>query len=78
MPLFHSPRKLKKVPDRKRIAGVCAGFAYWLSVEVWFMRLMWILLIFVNGIGLFAYILFWMVLPKWENTPQDFDEATGD
>jgi phage shock protein C len=77
MPILHGPRRLYRIMSKKRIAGICAGFAYWLSIEVWLMRLMWIVLL-LYGIGFVAYILFWIVLPKEETASPDFDAVTGD
>jgi len=49
----------------KKIAGVCAGFAHYFSVDVTLMRIIWLVLIFVPpSIGVIAYLLAWLVMPK--------------
>jgi len=78
MSAFNINRKLRKIPAKKKVAGVCAGFAYWLGIETWVVRVIWTLLILVNGFGLFAYVLFWIILDKRDQVPPDFDEVTGD
>jgi len=59
------PRRLQRIRDRKKIAGVCAGFADYFGMDVTLMRLIWVgLLIMPPYIGLIAYIVSWVVLPK--------------
>ena len=49
----------------KKIAGVCAGFAHYFDVDVTLMRIIWLVLIFVPpSIGVIAYLLAWIVVPK--------------
>ncbi len=69
--------KLKRITEHGKIAGVCAGFAYWLGAPVWIVRLIWAFTIFFMGWGLLLYILFWIFMPEWEKTPADFKEVTG-
>ncbi|HEX5432400.1 MAG TPA: PspC domain-containing protein [Bryobacteraceae bacterium] len=48
-----------------KIAGVCAGFARYFDLDVTLVRIVWIVLIFYPpGVGLLAYILCWIVMPK--------------
>jgi phage shock protein C len=51
--------------DRK-IAGVCAGIARHLGIDVTLLRVVAIVLLFwpVPFVAAFAYILLWMVMPK--------------
>ncbi|MEX1064242.1 MAG: PspC domain-containing protein [Candidatus Paceibacterota bacterium] len=70
--------KLRKVPERKWVAGICAGLAYYIGCPVWIVRLVWFVITLSYGFGLLAYILLWMFLPKWGKTPKDFDKVTGD
>ena len=49
----------------KKIAGVCSGFAQYFDVDVTLMRIIWLVLIFVPpSIGVIAYLLAWIVMPK--------------
>lgn len=45
------------------IAGVCAGLAVYLGVDVSLVRLVWMLVFFVHGAGLLAYLLAWLIIP---------------
>lgn len=64
-PASVGPRKLRRIPAQKKIAGVCAGFAEYFDMDVTLMRIIWVaLLMLPPGIGLIAYIVSWVVLPK--------------
>jgi phage shock protein C len=57
-------RQLMRSMSDKKIAGVCAGMAKYLDVDVTIIRLIWITLIFVPpSLGLIAYIVAWIVMP---------------
>lgn len=65
-PQPNSPaRKLRRVLATKKVAGVCAGFAEYFDMDLTLMRLIWVgLLLVPPHIGLVAYIISWVVLPK--------------
>jgi phage shock protein C len=48
----------------KKIAGVCAGFARYLNVDVSLVRIMWLLVALVVGTGFIAYIAAWIAMPR--------------
>lgn len=50
----------------KKIAGVCAGFARYLNVDVTLVRVVWLILTFwpIPISGVLAYIIAWMVIPR--------------
>jgi phage shock protein PspC (stress-responsive transcriptional regulator) len=51
--------------DNRILAGVCAGFADYLSVDVNLVRvLVAALTIFTAGTGLLAYLVAWAVIPE--------------
>jgi phage shock protein C len=57
------PRLSRPRLDRK-IAGVCAGFARYLGVDVTLVRLIAIVLAICPGVGVIAYIVAWIVMPN--------------
>jgi phage shock protein C len=59
-------KKLTRVQNGK-IAGVCGGIAKYLDLDPTIIRIIWLLLIFVGGCGLLAYLIFALVMPKEEN-----------
>ena len=56
-------KRLFRDPDNKVIGGVCSGFALYLNLDVTLMRIIFILMLFMGGIGFWAYIIFWIIAP---------------
>lgn len=62
---YATPRRLRKVRNGKKISGVCLGFAEYFEVDVTLMRIIWVaLLLMPPHIGLLAYLICVIVLPK--------------
>jgi len=60
-----APKKLRRIISQKKIAGVCAGFAEYFDTDITLMRVIWVaLLLLPPQLGLIAYIVCWVVLPK--------------
>lgn len=58
-------RRLRRDVSRKKIAGVCAGFAEYFDADVTWVRAIWVLLTIVPPhLGVIAYLVSWAVLPK--------------
>jgi phage shock protein C len=65
IPIDDAPRRLRRIREGKKIAGVCAGFAEYFGVDVTIMRVIWIgLTVLPPHLGLIGYIVAWAVLPK--------------
>jgi phage shock protein C len=47
----------------KKIAGVCAGFARYLEVDVILVRVVWLCVALTAGIGVLAYLAAWIIMP---------------
>src|SRR4051794_11907641 len=59
-----APRRLRRILEGKKIAGVCQGFAEYFDMDVTLMRLIWVgLLLVPPNVGLIGYIVAWAVLP---------------
>jgi phage shock protein C len=58
------PRRLYRLLGEKKIAGVCAGVARYLEVDVTIVRIVWLLLALLHGIGIIGYIIAWIVMPS--------------
>lgn len=59
-------RRLSRLPDEGKIAGVCAGLAGYLDTDVTLVRLAWVILSIVPGLfvgGLIAYVAGWLLMP---------------
>ena len=60
-------RHLTRPLAGRKLAGVCAGFAEYLDVDVTFVRLAWLVLSIVPGVivgGVLVYIAAWILIPQ--------------
>ncbi len=57
---------LSRPMHEAKIAGVCAGFARYLGMDVTLVRVLWVVLTLcpLPSFGLVAYIVAWIVMPK--------------
>jgi phage shock protein C len=63
-----SQRRLTLDSRNKKIAGVCAGFARYLDLDVTLVRIVWMILVLVPpGLGLICYVLAWLIMPAEED-----------
>ena len=56
-------KQLMRSGRDKKIAGVCAGVAYYLDIDPTIVRVIWGVLAFGYGAGIVAYIILWMIAP---------------
>lgn len=71
-------KKLFRSRDDRMIAGVCGGLGDYLSLDPVWLRLLFILLLFASGIGLWAYLILWIIVPqegRETTTPGDTVQA---
>ena len=61
-----SPRPLMLDKRNKKIAGVCAGFARYLNVDVVLVRVLTLGIALCTGVGFLVYIAAWIVIPSDE------------
>ncbi len=67
------PRRLVRIPTDEKVAGVCAGIADYLDVDVTLVRALWLALTIVPGAvvgGVLAYLLAWFIMPVGVATRQ--------
>ena len=57
-------KKLYRVTEGKKLAGVCGGIAEYFNVSATVIRLLWILLTLFVGFGILAYLIAMLVIPK--------------
>lgn len=58
-------RVLRRSRDDKQIAGVCAGIAKYLGIDVTLVRVLMVCLaVWPPGVGLIIYLVCWVVVPK--------------
>jgi phage shock protein C len=60
------PKQLIRSRSDRKIAGVCAGFAHYLDLDIALVRILWVFVTFMSGIcpGVIAYILAWIIVPQ--------------
>ena len=56
-------KQLMRSGRDKKIAGVCAGVAYYLDMDPTIVRVIWGVLAFGYGAGVIAYIILWIIAP---------------
>lgn len=66
--------RLVRVRQGRMIGGVATGLARHLNLDVTLVRLAFVALTFVNGIGLLVYLVMWIIMPDEERIGYD----TGD
>jgi phage shock protein PspC (stress-responsive transcriptional regulator) len=57
-------KKMYRDSDRKVIGGVASGVAAFFGVDITLIRLMFVILAIVGGIGVITYIILWIALPE--------------
>ena len=57
-------KKLYRSTNNKKLAGVCAGLAKYMNVDVTVIRLIWVLVALFVGAGLLAYLVCALVIPE--------------
>ncbi len=63
-------KKLFRDTENSYVGGVCSGLAHYFNIDVIWVRLFWILLIFGAGTGVFLYILLWIFIPEATTTSE--------
>jgi len=58
------PRRLYRSRTNRVIAGVCGGLGEFLGVDPMFIRLLWLLSVFLGGTGVLAYGMLTLVIPE--------------
>ena len=58
------PRRLTRDTHRAVLGGVAAGFGRYLDVDPVLVRLGFVLLAFVNGLGILFYLASWLLMPR--------------
>ncbi|MBY0503088.1 MAG: PspC domain-containing protein [Bryobacteraceae bacterium] len=57
-------KRLERDMANKKIAGVCAGLANYLNVDVTLIRIILLTMVIAGGFGLLGYVIAWIAMPK--------------
>jgi len=65
-------QRLYRSGEDKILGGVCGGIGAYLGIDPVIIRLIWVLAFFAWGIGILAYIIAWIIIPRnprhsWED-----------
>lgn len=56
-------KKLRRSSKEKMIAGVCGGLAEYFERDPSWIRLLFILFLFLGGSAILVYLVMWLVVP---------------
>src|SRR5262249_35491688 len=48
----------------RKIAGVCLGFAEYFDIDVTVIRVVWLIIAVMSGVGFIPYLIAWIVMPE--------------
>jgi phage shock protein C len=57
-------KRLVRPRSERKIAGVCAGFAEYFDLDVTLVRVVWLVVFCMAGVGLIPYLIAWIVMPE--------------
>ena len=57
-------KRLCKIEQGKKLAGVCSGIAEYFNVDPTLVRIGWVIASFAFGCGLLAYIICAIIMPN--------------
>jgi phage shock protein PspC (stress-responsive transcriptional regulator) len=68
---FSAPgyHRMYRDPDHRAIGGVCAGIAAYWNIELWVVRLIFLVLALM-GFGILIYLILYIVLPEAKTTAE--------
>ena len=70
-------KKLYRDTANQKLAGVCAGLAKYLNVDVTVIRIIWALITLLGGSGIIAYLICWLIIPEEPGfTEADWHDVT--
>ncbi len=62
--------KLARSHTNVIIGGVCGGLAEYLDVDVTIVRIFFVIFAAATGLGLLAYLILWIVMPRQDALPE--------
>lgn len=64
------PRKLYRSHEDRMLSGVCGGFAAYLNVDSTIVRILWVVLSLLWGVGVLLYIAAMIIIPENPNVEE--------
>jgi phage shock protein PspC (stress-responsive transcriptional regulator) len=71
---FSSPgyHRMYRDPDHRVIGGVCSGIAAYWDLELWLVRMIFLILAMM-GVGILIYLILYIVLPEAKTTAEKIE-----
>jgi len=66
-------KRLYRDPDDMFVAGVCSGLAAYFGIDPTFVRIAFVILTLINGIGILAYLILWLIVPMAKTSAQKLE-----
>lgn len=57
-------KRLTRSTTDKKIAGVCGGLARYFGLDVTIIRIVFLISLIFGGLGLWIYLIVWLVAPE--------------
>ncbi len=57
-------KRIYRSRQNKVIAGVCGGIGEYFNIDPVLIRVLFVLLVLLQGFGILAYIIAWIIIPK--------------
>src|SRR5438309_11329751 len=57
-------KRLMRLRTGRKVVGACAGFAEYFDIDVTLVRIVWLIVAIMTGIGFLAYPIGWIVMPE--------------
>lgn len=61
--MIFSDRRIHRSYKGSVLGGVCSGLGNYFSLDPVVIRVLWVISFFGYGLGIFLYILLWVILP---------------
>jgi phage shock protein PspC (stress-responsive transcriptional regulator) len=68
-----SYKRMYRDPDNRIIGGVCSGMAAYWRIDPVIVRVLFLAFTIAGGLGLFVYVVLWIVLPEARTTAQKIE-----
>ena len=70
---FKQKKRLYRDPDNKVLGGVCSGIASYFNTDPIWIRIAFVVALFLIGSSILIYILLWMIIPKAITTAEKLE-----
>lgn len=66
----------KRLPEEGKLLGICAGLSRQFNIDVTFIRIAFVIAAFIGGLGVFVYLILWLLMPRSDENSEVSDSLT--